>query len=405
MSKVIRNEIVFSFPHVKRHLLTCADRFIAEWLPRILAENAKAVAERITKESGGKPAAENKQFRVKIARMSPDEIAAKFAEMVRDRCNIQSQISIQFQRTLRLPDDGQDYPLPPGLGDFPLRRVEDFGKRVPRAWKQAGVAIMPMYQAEAMWMNFTGEYPVALKIGTGRINAVNGASWSKGLQREPQGYVVLPEQPWLDGYCVEKGVVRQFIAAPLGKGYTAEEQLEGSTDGGIRLEAVPLNPEMYFDKELVDSLPRSLEDVLEQYDQGQGTEVNDCGPVVYCASPGMGLGAGGRMEQEIYEDQWEASDWDLAEAREAQVRICDALQWADITGELPPTEPVTTETYARYGLPWFDYYRDDMKALEATGRLASLKSVQALADKAVDLNVPDEDSVEAQPVIQLGPQG
>jgi hypothetical protein len=31
--------------------------------------------------------------------------------------------------------------------------------------------------------------------------------------------VVLPEQPWLDGYCVEKGYIRQFVAMPLGEGY------------------------------------------------------------------------------------------------------------------------------------------------------------------------------------------
>ena len=30
--------------------------------------------------------------------------------------------SIEFQRTLRIPDDGTDYPLPPGLGNFLLRR-------------------------------------------------------------------------------------------------------------------------------------------------------------------------------------------------------------------------------------------------------------------------------------------
>ena len=28
---------------------------------------------------------------------------------------------IEFQRTLRIPDDDSDYPLPPGLGAAPLR--------------------------------------------------------------------------------------------------------------------------------------------------------------------------------------------------------------------------------------------------------------------------------------------
>ncbi len=31
--------------------------------------------------------------------------------------------AVSFQRTLRIPDDGKTYPLPPDLGVFPVRRV------------------------------------------------------------------------------------------------------------------------------------------------------------------------------------------------------------------------------------------------------------------------------------------
>jgi hypothetical protein len=65
------------------------------------------------------------------------------------------------------------------------------------------------------------------KVATGKINAVTGEGWTAGLNRNPQDYLIVPEQPWLDGYCVEKGVVRQFVAMPLGRGYTTEEQLTG----------------------------------------------------------------------------------------------------------------------------------------------------------------------------------
>ena len=33
---------------------------------------------------------------------------------------------IDFQRTLRIPDDNREYPLPPGLGRFPVEHVDDF---------------------------------------------------------------------------------------------------------------------------------------------------------------------------------------------------------------------------------------------------------------------------------------
>jgi hypothetical protein len=43
---------------------------------------------------------------------------------------------------------------------------------------------------------------------------------------------VAPKHPWLDGYCVEKGVIRQFVAIPLGEGYSLEEQLTGEAEFG-----------------------------------------------------------------------------------------------------------------------------------------------------------------------------
>jgi hypothetical protein len=63
--------------------------------------------------------------------------------------------SIDLQRTLRIPDDGKRHPLPPGLGSFPLRHLDDFTPRGPENWRERGGVIMPMHQAEAMWLNFT----------------------------------------------------------------------------------------------------------------------------------------------------------------------------------------------------------------------------------------------------------
>ena len=64
---------------------------------------------------------------------------------------------------------------------------------------------MPMWQAEAMWIHFGTryDYPFAVKIAAGKINAVCGENWRDGLHRDPQDYVVVPRQPWLDGFSVE----------------------------------------------------------------------------------------------------------------------------------------------------------------------------------------------------------
>ena len=113
---------------------------------------------------------------------------------------------------------------------------------------------MPIHQAEALWIDFDagyggrlgGSYPVALKIATGKICAISGKPWEEGLTQSPQNYVVLSEQPWLDGYCVEKGVIRQFVAMPLGDGFTAEEQLTGeAAHGGLQIAAYPMKRKVY----------------------------------------------------------------------------------------------------------------------------------------------------------------
>src|SRR4051812_15822982 len=82
-----------------------------------------------------------------------------------------AKLHLHFQRTLRIPDDGHDYPLPPGLGRFPLRHVDDFADTVPASWRERGGVMFPMFQSEAMWISFTcGQdpergvgYPFALK--------------------------------------------------------------------------------------------------------------------------------------------------------------------------------------------------------------------------------------------------
>ncbi len=40
---------------------------------------------------------------------------------------------------------------------------------------------------------------------------------------------------------MQKGVIRQFVAMPLGEGYTAEEQITGQAEfGGMQIEIFPM---------------------------------------------------------------------------------------------------------------------------------------------------------------------
>ena len=67
-------------------------------------------------------------------------------------------IRIDFQRTLRLPDNGESHYLPPGLGRFPLRHIEDFDLGDNNHLKKRGGVVMPMFQADALWLNFASTF-------------------------------------------------------------------------------------------------------------------------------------------------------------------------------------------------------------------------------------------------------
>ena len=60
--------------------------------------------------------------------------------------------------------------------------------------------MLPVYLREAMWLSFAGtREPAALQVGVGKVCAVSGDRWTGRLARDPQNYVVLTRQPWLDG--------------------------------------------------------------------------------------------------------------------------------------------------------------------------------------------------------------
>ena len=288
-----------------------------------------------------------------------DRLTFRFPEVHRF-----AKCRIGFQRTLRIPDDERTYPLPPGLGRFPLRHLDDFADRLPRESVRRGGVIMPIHQAEALWIKFEGPwgspYPCAVKVATGKVCAISGEPWQEGLTRDPQNYVVVPGQPWLDGYCVAKGTIRQFVAMPLGDDHTVEEQLTGQgIYGGLQLGVYPMTSEVYEELQL----PKPFSGVREEAARYRG----------------MGLVPGGRMSQEIYEDEFGLGAWDQDRGDRCFVTMANSQQWMAITGERAPTQPPTAREYAKAGLPWFLYYDGDREALAGAKRLAGLKS---LAERA-----------------------
>ncbi|MGI9242043.1 MAG: hypothetical protein ACR2RV_14665 [Verrucomicrobiales bacterium] len=326
-----------------------------------------------------------------------DQLSFSFGDVHPD-----AKLGIEFQRTLRIPDDGDSHLLPPGLGNFPVCHVDDFADKVSEQWLKRGGVIFPMYQSEALWLNFNGKhvhdrntsYPFAIKVAAGKINAVSGEGWGKGIKQDPQDYMVSNKQPWLDGYCVGNGSIRQFVAMPLGSGYSAEEQISGEAEhGGLQIEVYPMKREV-FERNFPKRDSRAWE-CQSRY--VLGTQAWLCEAP---GSPDMGLAPGGKMRQQVYHDPFDIHSWDLENSSRCYVHIANSLVWQAITGKVPPSPPPTARQYSKAGLPWFDYY-SDAKSVGGSSILDKLKSVVTLGREKGDNPLPENASAPPEKVIVL----
>ncbi|MET8827192.1 hypothetical protein ABZX40_14520 [Streptomyces sp. NPDC004610] len=289
--------------------------------------------------------------------------------------------AVRFIRTLRLPETGT-HALPPGLGDFPVRRVADFPDTAPSDWLARGGVMLPVYLREAMWLSFgSTTEPAALQVGVGKVCAVSGRPWSDRLERDPQNYLVLPRQPWLDGINSGEGTVRQFVAVPLGLGATVEGQVTGEEVwGGIQLQSFALN-----DRALAAWREKQRQLAAERRTQAFRGPMMAAGAAPLAPAPAgggartrgtaMGLGVGGSMRQEVYRDDRPASDWAAEPAGRVFVHLVTPPEWRRITGEAPPPSPVDRAAYTRAGLPWFDYYDEGAEDLSPADTLGEVRPV------------------------------
>lgn len=262
-------------------------------------------------------------------------------------------LRVGVQRTLRVPDDGNTYPLPPALGRLPVRAVTEY-PQLPPSWQDGSHFIAPVHHHEAAWLQFNARPhdARALKIGAGNIDALTGAPWDEHLRSDPQNYIVCPYQPWLDGFKVAPGVVRQFVAVGVFEGTSVESQLGHAEAGGFRLAGFA--PKAGWSPPPV--APESTRRALA-------------------------VGAGGRIKQRVYPDPYGFDVWESTPTGRAWLHLVSPEDFAAITGEPAPPSPVNADTYTRFGLPWFEVYDAARGELSATSDLASVASVEDIGGK------------------------
>jgi len=104
----------------------------------------------------------------------------------------------------------------------------------------------------------------------------------------------------------------------------------------------------------------------------------------------MGIAPGGQMRQEVYRDRYGLDVWDRTHTSRCFVHLCNSMVWQSITGKRPPYPPPTAKSYSAAGLPWFDYYRDDVTALTGSKTLDDLKSVTLISQSKGDKALPEK---------------
>ena len=262
---------------------------------------------------------------------SNDQLTFSFPEVHPD-----ARLVVEFQRTLRIPGDGQEIPRLPSLGRFPVYTVTEHAQRVPRHWLDCGGAMLPMYQSEAMWLSFRPTYslahqafyPFAVKIRAGGLDALRGAKWMEGMHPWPQDYLTITEHSWLGGFHTGRRGVRQFVAMPLGSGYLPDDGLTSPNRfGRLELVAYPMRGEafdLHYPRDVWQERMPGLE--LSARAELAGNRV-------------QGNEEDALQRQRVEEGLFPVRDWQQAEPERYTMHLVNSLHWCAITGSPPPMAP------------------------------------------------------------------
>jgi len=248
-----------------------------------------------------------------------------------------------------------------------------------------------MYQREAMWIQFNAprDAPKAIKIAVGKVNAITGKEYNQRIQKGEQDYCVAPTQPWIDGINNGNGTIKQFIAMPLGQGYTVEEQVTGKAEfGGIQLCVFDSKQKIQKDydndykrrdKKEVEKIKKKMYSLSPQHQNlSDFNESKNCQEEIEDEESEMGISSGGKMKQKIYNDPYGFSFWNESKFGRVFVHIVNSTMYERITGKQLSSSPIDAYSYQTYQYPWFDIYDEGKKTVKQSNILNQVKTVKEI---------------------------
>jgi hypothetical protein len=194
-----------------------------------------------------------------------------------DKIFVNNDLCITFERTIRVPDNDSSSYFTPELGHFPLHKVSYYATKLLTSMVAKGGLFFPMYQSEAMWINFDSCKATLylIKVYVGGVNVVSGEpaeeTMATRLKRSTktqegkkagkkdqeekasplQDYLIVPGQQLIDRIAAEDGTVKQFVAMPYGSNYSIEKQITGEeSTGGIQIEVTPYTAPVFAGEKL-----------------------------------------------------------------------------------------------------------------------------------------------------------
>lgn len=106
----------------------------------------------------------------------------------------------------------------------------------------------------------------------------------------------------------------------------------------------------------------------------------------------MGIARGGRIKQAIFGDRNPSTIWHSAHTMAFNVQLLNSRVFESMIGHALPETPVTMETYAQAGYPFFSMYEEPSNVYGKFDKVQSIAELDGKPDPVVEPRIAQLDS-------------